>query len=237
MSFPSVQGGEGLVSDHAIEEGGLSVSSQPSVLTQVTQPSRIVIMQRPKSASPSSDATSTSSQKYKETFNFVAFHSKVNLRRKFRSKTSRFANFVDVEKDFNGRELEAYQGPHLAKNEGITGEKIEELQTFLVAKQGRLHRKFLYRILGLSEDWYRRANSLLVDVDLPSEAVINICGDIRRFSNKVSYLYSTLLLTGDIHGQLYDLIKILKLQGPPSSTNYYLFNGKQIQFCGILCSV
>ena len=147
----------------------------------------------------------SSSQKYKETFNFVAFHSKVNLRRKFRSQTSRFGKFVNVEKDFSGAELENYEGPRIGKNEGDSPAWIEGLQTYLVAKQGRLHRKFLYRLLCMSEDWYRRANSLLVEVDLPPEAVINICGDI--------------------HGQLFDLIKILKLQGPPSATNYYLFNG------------
>ena len=110
-----------------------------------------------------------------------------------------------MEKDFSGAELENYEGPRIGKNEGVSPAWIEGLQTYLVAKQGRLHRKFLYRLLCMSEDWYRRANSLLVEVDLPPEAVINICGDI--------------------HGQLFDLIKILKLQGPPSATNYYLFNG------------
>ncbi len=38
-----------------------------------------------------------------------------------------------------------------------------------------------------------RKEPLLVDVELPKEAVINICGDI--------------------HGQFYDLIKVLKLRG------------------------
>ena len=82
----------------------------------------------------------------------------------------------------------------------ITQSWIEQLQTFFVAKQGRLHRKFVYRLLCLAEVFYRKSNALLVDIELPPEAVINICGDI--------------------HGQLYDLIKILKLQGNQSVRVY-----------------
>ena len=44
-----------------------------------------------------------------------------------------------------------------------------------------------------------RKEPLLVDVQLPKEAVINVCGDI--------------------HGQFYDLIKVLKLSGKLISIN------------------
>ena len=38
-----------------------------------------------------------------------------------------------------------------------------------------------------------RKDPLLVDVELPEDSIINVCGDV--------------------HGQFYDLIKILKLRG------------------------
>lgn len=141
----------------------------------------------------------------RETFNWVTFHSKVNLRRKLRSKKSAFSNFIDIESDFNGAELKSYKGPRLEQGQTVDQSWIDELQTFYVLQNGRLHRKFVYRILSLAEKSYRGSNSLLVDLSLPDDACINICGDI--------------------HGQLYDLIKIFKLQGPPSPKNFYLFNG------------
>ena len=76
---------------------------------------------------------------------------------------------------------------------------------------------------------YRTESSLLLDIDLPADALINICGDIHgqviyiltfRLSQFFFQSINSLLLL-----QLYDLIKIFKLQGPPSATNYYLFNG------------
>lgn len=163
----------------------------------------------PPPGSPASTATTpvNTSKKYKDTFNFVAFHSKVNLRRKLRSKSSAFAKFIDIESDFRGSELNAYKGPTLERGQTLDQSWIDQLQTFFVLQNGRLHRKYVYRILCLAEERYRNAANLVVDVDVPitDGGKINICGDI--------------------HGQLYDLIKIFTLQGPPSAKNYYLFNG------------
>ena len=63
-----------------------------------------------KSASSSTSNTSSprTRRKYKETLSFVTFHSKVNMRRKWRSKTSNFAKFIDLESDFDSSELNAY---------------------------------------------------------------------------------------------------------------------------------
>jgi len=150
-------------------------------------------------------ASPRTKRKYKETLNFVSFHSKVNMRRKWRSKKSAFEKFVDLESDFDSSELNAYTGPRLESTCVVDQGNIDELQQFYVKQSGRLHRKYVYRILILAEQVYRTESTLLLDVNLPADALINICGDI--------------------HGQLYDLIKIFKLQGPPSATNYYLFNG------------
>ena len=140
---------------------------------------------------PSSAAgTSTGKGKYRESFNFVAFHSKVNLRRKLRSKSSPFGNFLDIDSDF--KDAATDKGPKLEASEDINQSFIDQLQAFFVVQNGRLHRKYVYRILSLVEKVYRR-HPLMVDVTLPPEALINICGDV--------------------HGQLYDLIKIFKLQG------------------------
>lgn len=54
-------------------------------------------------------------------------------------------------------------------------------------------------------DLYLRKQPSLVDVTIPDDAKFTICGDI--------------------HGQFYDLMNIFKINGLPSETNPYLFNG------------
>jgi len=151
-----------------------------------------------------------------EAYNFVAFHSKINLRRKFKNKGCPLGSLLDLEKDFKENDSQ-YQGPRFEAGQPLTQEWLDQLQVFFVHQEGRLHRKYIYRILCMTEMVYRNDPSLLIDICVPPEAVINICGDI--------------------HGQLYDLIKILKLQGQPSPTNLYLFNGDIVDKgqCSIEC--
>lgn len=54
-------------------------------------------------------------------------------------------------------------------------------------------------------DVYLRSQPSLVDITIPDDAKFTICGDI--------------------HGQFYDLMNIFKINGLPSPTNPYLFNG------------
>ncbi|EQC33347.1 hypothetical protein SDRG_09323 [Saprolegnia diclina VS20] len=52
---------------------------------------------------------------------------------------------------------------------------------------------------------------------------------------------TTLTIVGDVHGQLHDVLHIFKEQGPPSPTNWYLFNGDfvdrgncSVEICALL---
>lgn len=54
-------------------------------------------------------------------------------------------------------------------------------------------------------DLYLRKQPSLVDINIPEQSKFTICGDI--------------------HGQFYDLMNIFKINGLPSETNPYLFNG------------
>lgn len=105
---------------------------------------------------------------------------------------------------------------------------MEELMEFY-KDQKKLHRKFAYKVSGRMRfntfqfsgsiirfsrslrqilcdiDTYFRKQPSLVDITVPDEAKFTICGDI--------------------HGQFYDLMNIFKINGLPSPTNPYLFNG------------
>lgn len=54
--------------------------------------------------------------------------------------------------------------------------------------------------------------------------IINDCNKIFKNENNLLYLQDPVTVVGDIHGQYYDLIKILEVGGNPSSTKY-LFLG------------
>ncbi|CAH0380722.1 unnamed protein product [Bemisia tabaci] len=95
-----------------------------------------------------------------------------------------------------------YNGPRL--KDGIVSLKFmrDLVQHFRVKK--RLHSKYAYQIIRKIRNFYRRQPSLL-EIKVPKGENITICGDI--------------------HGQLYDLLNIFEMNGWPSETNRYLFNG------------
>lgn len=95
-----------------------------------------------------------------------------------------------------------YTGPSLEDGK-ITVKFITDLME-CYKKQGKLHRKHAYKIL-LDIKVLLMALPSLVDVPIGDEDKFTVCGDI--------------------HGQFYDLMNIFELNGLPSETNPYLFNG------------
>ncbi|CAH1396592.1 unnamed protein product [Nezara viridula] len=97
---------------------------------------------------------------------------------------------------------EDYSGPALEDGK-VTEKFIAELMK-TYKRQGKLHRKYAYKILFEVKDYFMKQPSL-IDVTIGDDEKFTICGDI--------------------HGQFYDLMNIFELNGLPSPTNPYLFNG------------
>uniref|UniRef100_T1IV53 Serine/threonine-protein phosphatase 5 n=1 Tax=Strigamia maritima TaxID=126957 RepID=T1IV53_STRMM len=95
-----------------------------------------------------------------------------------------------------------YQGPSLDNGKVTLEFMLQLMQTF--KEQKKLHRKFAYKILLDAMEIYKNQNSL-VDITIPDSNKFTVCGDV--------------------HGQFYDLMNIFELNGLPSETNPYLFNG------------
>ena len=94
---------------------------------------------------------------------------------------------------------DSYTGPRFDGD--ITVSFVEELIATFKA-QGKLHRKYALKLLALAKPIFAAEPSL---VDVPVNDAFTVCGDV--------------------HGQFYDFCNIFELNGPPSETNPYLFNG------------
>lgn len=95
-----------------------------------------------------------------------------------------------------------YNGPKL-ENGKVTLEFMKSLLEWY-KNQNKLHKNFAYRILCDMEALLKTQPSL-VEITVPEDAKFTVCGDI--------------------HGQFYDLLNIFEINGLPSTTNPYLFNG------------
>ncbi|XP_034941265.1 serine/threonine-protein phosphatase 5 [Chelonus insularis] len=95
-----------------------------------------------------------------------------------------------------------YTGPKL-ENGKVTVQFMQDLINWY-RDEKKLHRKYAYQILLDIKAWFE-AQPSLIDVTIPDDSKFTICGDI--------------------HGQFYDLLNIFNLNGLPSETNPYLFNG------------
>lgn len=97
----------------------------------------------------------------------------------------------------------SYDGPHLSSDKGVTQEFAEAALKHMES-QKKIHKKYVFQILLAIKDMFV-ALPPIIDIDVPEGTNLTICGDI--------------------HGQFYDLLNIFKLNGLPSPTNMYLFNG------------
>lgn len=96
---------------------------------------------------------------------------------------------------------ESYRGPVFP--ETVTREWVQELMGYL-KDQNKLHKKFVILMLQNAKQLLNRCRSL-VDIAVMPDSEFTICGDV--------------------HGQFYDLLNIFNVNGMPSPTNPYLFNG------------
>ncbi|PSC75771.1 Serine threonine-phosphatase 5 [Micractinium conductrix] len=102
---------------------------------------------------------------------------------------------------------EGYSGPRMeADEEGRLRVTLEFVQGMLEAFKNEqlVHRRYAFEII-LQAQAILKALPALVDVTIPDGGELTVCGDT--------------------HGQFFDLLRIFDLNGLPSDTNPYLFNG------------
>ena len=92
-----------------------------------------------------------------------------------------------------------YTGPQLLDGR-VTLEFMEHLMK-TYREQGKLHRKYAYKILLDVKQLFMSQPSL-VEITIPDDSKFTVCGDI--------------------HGQFYDLMNIFELNGMPSTKNPYV---------------
>lgn len=102
---------------------------------------------------------------------------------------------------------DAYKGPRMqgSDSEGytITPEFVSAMLEEFKA-QRTIHRRFAFEIILKAQELFKALPSL-VDIPVAQDAHITVCGDV--------------------HGQFFDLLRIWELNGAPSPSNPYLFNG------------
>ncbi|XP_061395103.1 serine/threonine-protein phosphatase 5 [Musca vetustissima] len=110
---------------------------------------------------------------------------------------------TEMFRDFENIAIEEdYTGPMLIDGKVTLQFMLDLMENY--KQQKKLHRKFAYKIL-CDIDAYMRTQDSMVDITVPGDSKFTICGDI--------------------HGQFYDLMNIFEINGLPSETNPYLFNG------------
>lgn len=98
---------------------------------------------------------------------------------------------------------ESYTGPVCEKAEDVNEEWVVNLMNHFKDEK-KLHKKYVVKLLLFLIDIVKEQKAL-VDIEVPEDVDITICGDT--------------------HGQFYDLLNIFEKNGNPSETNPYLYNG------------
>lgn len=101
----------------------------------------------------------------------------------------------------------AYTGPRIEDNSKITIEDIKRIIVHFKTEGKPLHFRYAVRII---------LDACEVLKGLPNVVDIRIAANER------------LTVVGDIHGQFHDLINLFEINGYPSPTNIYLFNGDYV---------
>jgi len=94
-----------------------------------------------------------------------------------------------------------YDGPQW---EGEITEEFVVQMIEMFKNDKRLHRKYAYKILVVAGEQLKKMNNV-VELEIPEGSEMTVCGDT--------------------HGQFYDLLQIFSMNGNPSPTNPYIFNG------------
>jgi len=124
-----------------------------------------------------------------------------DVQRQLNDARSPFAKRTRSSPRHRGPAPSDYDGPHLSSP--LCMDDISRLiQAFSDGK--RLHASYASRIVNSFESLCRTLPTV-VDIHIPEDGRLIVCGDI--------------------HGQFFDLLTIFRLNGFPSETNYFLFNG------------
>ena len=99
-----------------------------------------------------------------------------------------------------------YTGPRMEVKDDVYVISLDFIQAMMdeFKSQRKVHKRFSMQIILDSYEKLRQLPSL-VDVDVPEGTHVTVCGDT--------------------HGKFFDLMKIFEINGLPSSSNPYVFNG------------
>jgi serine/threonine-protein phosphatase 5 len=108
-----------------------------------------------------------------------------------------------------------YTGPHLEEDGKVTLNFILEMIEHF-KNQKNLHKKYLYTILLQAKEIFSKLQNI-VKINIAENELITVCGDV--------------------HGQFYDVLNIFSINGNPSPSNQYLFNGDFVDRGSFSCEV